>query len=213
LLLALRSAYKKLKTAVSAEFHMVTYKRSRIRAWAKSKIPFLWEKRLGIASAIIGLVLLFLFRDVIQMLVVMAAFIILGVASLIYNRWIKLSLGFELIMLGIVVTGMAYGRWQAFVVGFIALFFAEVITNRFTYSTFISFIGIFIVSMTIPLFQNTGVTWVGICMTLIYDAIIGPGYILMGSSPWRTLLFVATHAIFNIWVFIFIAPWVFRLLA
>src|SRR3989338_1614019 len=192
---------------------MVKYNRRRVKAWAKSKVPFLIEKRLSIAFVVLAMLLLYIFRDVIQMVAVMAAFIILGIFSLIYNRWIKLSLGAELVMLGTVVTGLVYGRWQALIVGVVALFFAEVITDRFTYSTFVSFIGIFVVAMVAPMLQNVGITSAGILMTILYDVIIAPGYLLMGSSPLRTTLFVATHILFNIWMFMFIAPFVFRLVA
>jgi len=192
---------------------MLKYNKTALKAWAKSKIPFLIKKRFSIVLAVIALLLLFLFRDLIQMLAVMAAFIILGVFSLMYGRWFKPSIGVELIMLGTVTTGMIYGTIPAIIVGWIALFFAEVLTNRFTYSTFISFIGLFVIALVIPLLQNLSITWVGILMTLLYDLIIAPGYLLMGSHPWKTIVFVTPHIIFNLWVFVFVAPLVFRLLA
>jgi len=191
---------------------MLNYNRQAIKAWAKSKIPFLWEKRVSIVLVVSALLLLYFFRDVIQMLVVMAAFIAIGAGSMLYNRWLKYSLGVELIMLGIVITGLVYGRIPALIVGWIALFIAMVITNSFMHSSFVSFVGIFVVVMAIPLFQGISVTWVGIWMTLLYDLVIAPGYLLMGSSPWRTLLFVGSHIIFNVWLFIILAPLVFRIL-
>ncbi len=190
---------------------MFGYGRKEVKAWAKSRIPLLWEMRVAVVLAIATFVILLLFRSFVEMLVVMAFFIFLGVMSMMYNRWVKVSLGFELIMLGTVITGLVYGRVPALVVGAVALFFSEVITDRFTYSTFVSFIGISAVAMAVPLVAGISVAWAGIWMTLLYDAIIGPGYVLMGSSPWRTLLFVVTHIMFNIWVFAFIAPFVFRI--
>ncbi len=190
---------------------MFGYNRKELRALAKSQLPFLWKKRFFIALVISSAALLFLFRNFVEMLAVMAFFIALGVASMMYNRWIKISLGIEFIMLGTVITGLVYGKFPALVVGLVSLFFAEVITDRFTYSTFVSFVGIFAVSMVTPMLDGISITWVGIWMTLLYDAVIGPGYIIVGSSVWRTLLFVVTHILFNIWVFVFAAPWVFRL--
>ncbi len=190
---------------------MLGYDRAAIKAWAKSQFPFFWKKRVSVALVIVSIILLFFFRNFVEMLVVMAFFIALGIASMMYNRWIKISLGIEFIMMGTVITGLVYGKVPAVIVGLVSLFFAEVITNRFTYSTFVSFLGIFAVSMATPMLQGISITWAGIWMTLLYDAVIGPGYILMGSSIWRTLLFVVTHILFNIWVFVFIAPLVFRL--
>jgi len=146
------------------------------------------------------------------MLTVMALFIIIGILSMMYNRWIKVSLGVELIMVGTVLTAVAYGRFPAIIVGFVALFFAEMLSDRFTYSTFISFIGLFVVAMVVPLFGSSSITAIGIWMTLMYDIIILPGYVLLGSSPWRSLLFFVTHIMFNAWVFIVIAPRILPLL-
>ena len=182
------------------------YDRKGIKSWAKSQIPFFWEMRIIITVGVLSAILLFFFHRIVEMLLVMAGFIVLGVASMMYNRWIRVSLGFELIMFGVVITGMLYGWLQALIVGFIALFFAEVLTNRFTYSTFVSFIGMFVIALVVPSFAGNNVAWVGIGMTLLYDLIILPGYILLGSSPGRSLLFFATHILFNAWIFLTVAP-------
>jgi len=191
---------------------MLKFKRSNISELAKSKIPFLLEKRLAIVFVISAILLLYLFRHIVEVVAVMAAFIVVGILSMMYNRWIKVSLGFELIMLGLVVTGMLYGRIPAVIVGMVALFFAEVITDRFTYATFVSFIGIFVVAMIVPMFADKNITWVGIWMTLLYDVIILPGYMLLGSSPWRSFLFFITHIFFNVWIFMVVAPRIFQFL-
>ena len=192
---------------------LLKYDRKAVKSWAKSRIHFFHERRLAVLFILIGLVLLFLFWQIVEMLFVMAMFIALGIGSMMYNRWVKVSLGFELIMLGVVITGMLYGRFHALTVGFIALFFAEVLSNRFTHSTFVSFIGMFAIAMVVPFFADNNVKWVGIGMTLLYDIIILPGYILLGSSPGRSLLFFSTHVIFNSWIFITIAPLIMSLLS
>ena len=118
-------------------------------------------------------------------------------------------------MLGLVITSIAFGRLPGLVVGLVGLFAAEVLSERFTYSTFVSFIGIAVVGLTAPnvFHQTNSITATGIIMTVIYDAVIIPGYLLLGSNVGRSALFVVTHIIFNIWVFSFIAPMLFKLLA
>lgn len=191
----------------------LSYNRMQVKSWAKSHIPFFWEKRIIIALAILAIIFLYVFREIVGMLTVMALFIIIGILSMMYNRWIKVSLGVELIMVGTILTAVAYGRFPAIVVGFVALFFAEMLTDRFTYSTFVSFIGLFVVAMVVPLFTNSSITAIGIWMTLLYDIIILPGYVLLGSSPWRSLLFFVTHISFNAWIFIVVAPKILPLLS
>ena len=196
-----------------------------IISWAHSKVPgldslnslirFLFERRLFVLFAIAAAVLLFFFWGYVKIIAIMMFFIILGAVSMIYNRWIKLSLGVEFIMLGLVITSIALGRLPALVVGMVSLFMAEVIAERFTYSTFVSFIGIAVVSLTAPnvFSQTDSITSTGIIMTVIYDAVIIPGYLMLGSNFGRSALFVITHIIFNAWVFSFLAPAFYKILS
>lgn len=205
---------------------MESRRKNDVASWAHSKIPgfenftafarFLVEKKLIILLAIAAVVLLFFFWSQVKVIFAMAAFTALAAVSMLYNRWIKVSLGVEFVMLGLVVTTLAFGRLPGLIVGIVGLFLAEVLSERFTYSTFVSFIGIAVVGLVAPnIFGMTGesITATGIIMTLVYDAVIAPGYILLGSNAGRTVLFVVTHIIFNIWVFSFIAPIVFRVIA
>ena len=199
-------------------------KKKDMVSWAHSKVPglgslnsfimFLFKRRLFILIAIAAAVLLFFFWGYVKVIVVMTFFIILGAVSMIYNRWVKLSLGVEFVMLGLVITSITLGRLPGLVVGVVSLFMAEVIAERFTYSTFVSFIGIAVVALVAPnvFHQTNSITSAGIILTVIYDAIIIPGYLLLGSNVGRSALFVVTHIIFNVWVFSFLAPAFFRIL-
>ena len=203
---------------------MDSKRKNNVASWAHSKIPsfenlaafvrFLAEKRLIIFFTLATVVLLFFFWGYIKVLVVIITFTALAALSMLYNRWIKVSLGVEFVMLGLVITSVAFGRLSGLVVGMVGLFLAEVLSERFTYSTFVSFIGIAVVALAAPnvFNQTNSITSTGIIMTLIYDAVIMPGYLLLGSNVGRSALFVVTHIIFNVWAFSFIAPIVFRIL-
>lgn len=204
---------------------MDSRRKNNIVSWAHAKVPglesitsfirFLIEKKFIALLAIAAAVLLFFFWAYVKLLAVMAFFIALGAFSMVYNRWIKVSVGVELVMLGLVITSIAFGRLPGLIVGLIGLFLAEIISERFTYSTFVSFIGIAVIAVIAPniFHQTNSITSAGIILTVIYDAIIIPGYLLLGSNPGRSAFFVVTHIIFNIWAFSFIAPIVFRILA
>ena len=144
--------------------------------------------------------------------------LLVGIASLslVYNRFIQnISLGIELITLATVITGYAYGGLLAAVVGLVSLFIAEIISGTLGGKSGISFAGISIVALLLPLMKHAGwgITAAGIVATLIYDAIIIPLYLGTGSRLWKSLLFVTTHLLFNIWVFFTIAPIAYRLIA
>ena len=204
---------------------MDSRRKNDIVSWAHAKVPglesitsfirFLIEKKLIVLLAIAAAVLLFFFWAYVKLLAVMAFFIALGAFSMVYNRWIKVSVGVELVMLGLVITSIAFGRLPGLIVGMVGLFLAEVISERFTYSTFVSFIGTAVIAVIAPniFHQTNSITSAGVILTVIYDAIIIPGYLLLGSNPGRSAFFVVTHIIFNIWAFSFIAQMMFRILA
>ncbi len=200
-------------------------KKKDLASWAHSKVPafesfssflrFLVEKRMAVFAAFVSLLLLIFFWSYIRMAIAMALFIALAAVSMLYNRWIKVSIGVEFVMLGLVITSIAFGTLPGLVVGLVGLFLAEILSERFTYSTFVSFIGITVVALaarTIFGLTNGSITATGIIVTVIYNAIIIPGYLLLGSSVGRSALFSATHIAFNTWVFSFIAPALLRLL-
>ena len=199
--------------------------RKDIVSWAHSKvhglesfaslIRFLLEKRLIVLLGIAAFVLLFFFWSYFKVIAVMVLFIALAAVSMFYNRLIKVSVGVEMVMLGLVVTSVAFGRLPGLFVGLVGLLLAEVLSERFTYSTLVSFIGIAVVALIAPnIYHQTGsITSAGIILTVVYDAVIIPGYLLLGSNIGRSALFVVTHIIFNIWVFSFIAPVLLRVLA
>lgn len=137
----------------------------------------------------------------------------LGSVSMIYNREIKLSVGIELVMLATVLCSVAYGALTGAVVGFVTLLFAELIGGRINEKTVISLVGIIIAGLAANSFGSLGITAAGIITTIIYDAIIIPIYLIVGSSPARTMLFLATHIIWNITIFLRIAPFIYGLMA
>ncbi len=99
---------------------------SELKSRARQRLPRIYEQRLGIVITLLAVIVtLLFFRDVLQMILVMAGFIVLGILSMMYNRFVRLSLGLELILLGTVITGMVYGRIPAMIVGMVALFFCR----------------------------------------------------------------------------------------
>jgi hypothetical protein len=194
--------------------------RAEIKAWAKQRLftpeqlkRWLWERK-GILVLVVAIaIVLIFFWAYIKAIMVMAALILLGFLSLLYNRVIRISLGFELIMLITVLAGVMYGPFAAFFVGATALFAVEVFNQSLQHSTVVSFIGLAVVSFAISYLNEMNISALGIIVTLLYNAVIAPGYLLMGSAPWKTLLFTATDIPFNIWVFLVIAPRLIELLS
>lgn len=143
---------------------------------------------------------------IIPMLTILASF------SMIYNLFIRVSLGVELVIMATVLCALVYGPVVGIVVGVVSLFFAEVISTKLSYNTFISFIGIVIVGFVASLYSGSNIAMWGIAMTILYDIIIIPIYLLTGSNPTSSFIYVVTHIPWNVWVFLFIAPRIYQVM-
>jgi hypothetical protein len=188
-------------------------RREQLQAWAKERFladkelkTLLWERKGIILLVLAALLILFAFWAYLKVMITLAILIVIGFASLLYNRYLRISLGFELILFVTVLAGVKYGPLAAFFVGATALFAIEIFNASFQHSTFVSFTGLALVSITIPIFNDASIVVIGLSMTLLYNAILASGYLLLGSEPWKVGLFAITDILFNSWVFLFLAP-------
>ena len=197
-------------------------KREQVRDWARTRfgiqekfnefLNWCFRKKTPIILIAAGALSVFFLFSLLKGLLLMALFASAGAASMLYNRFIRTSIGVELISLGVVIIGRLYGPVPAMAVGFSALFAAELLTGALQHKTIVSFIGILIMGYLTQFFAGMDVTATGIILVIIYDAIIIPGYRLLGSNPLRSAVFVATHIAFNVWVFTSIAPTILNIL-
>ncbi len=197
-------------------------KRTEVRQWAKAKFGIqnlfndflLWCFKKKIAIAAIALVLfaaLFMFAFIKQLFLI-AFFIVLGSASLLYNRFIKTSIGVELITLGVIIIGRLYGPFAAIIVGLTSLLLAELFNGSLQHKTLVSFVGLLVIGFLTQFFNGSSITTEGIILVLIYNVIIIPGYLLLGSNLLRSGLFLVTHLVFSFWIFTTIAPAIYGIL-
>jgi len=104
------------------------------------------------------------------------------------------------------MTARVYGGVVGGLVGLAGLTAAEVLGTGFNAKTVISLVGIFILGLITPFFNGFNVTMAGIILAALYDAFIIPLYLLAGSRPLSSAIFVVSHLIFNAWLFVYIAP-------
>ncbi|MBI4438708.1 hypothetical protein HY640_02145 [Candidatus Woesearchaeota archaeon] len=198
-------------------------RREVIRQWGKARfgvqkrfneaVDWALRRKTTVAGIAVGIIAVFFMFSYFRQLFLMALFTAIGAFSLLYNRFVRTSLGIELITLGVVITGRLYGPYPALSVGLISLLLAELLTGSLQHKTIISFAGMAVIGLATQLFTTQSITAEGIWLTVIYDAFIAPGYLLLGSNPVRTFLFLATHIAFNVWLFTTIAPLAYRLVS
>ncbi len=138
----------------------------------------------------------------------------LGAASFLYHRYFRYGtyLGFELCMMATVLTSLAYGRHYGIFTGFVSIIAALVIGGNFKHSSFISIFTLPLIGAIVPFFDSMPLLYLGILMTLIYDAIVLPLYVLFGSRIIPSIIFFVSHMLFNAWVFSVIAPFIYNLM-
>lgn len=139
-------------------------------------------------------------------------FTFLGVISLLPQKFKFMSfIGFEFCMMAVVLTTLAYGRKFGIFVAFTTLIGGYILSGNFKPSSFISIFTLPLISLIIPFF-NLPLFFLGLLLTFIYDIIILPLYILMGSSLYKSFIFFITHLLFNAWVFYYLAPFFYNIL-
>ncbi len=176
-------------------------------------LKWLSENFMKVGLALLAVILAFAaLGTILKPLLFMSFFLFLGSLSLIYNRWIKTSLGFEFIMLGTVLCTRVYGVGAGVFVGLISLTAAEIIGSGFNPRTVISLAAIVLIAFITPFFNTLPIGTAGLILVLVYDAIIIPMYLIAGSSPFRCALFAITHILWSVWVFFALAPILERLM-
>ena len=132
---------------------------------------------------------------------------LIGSLSMIYIRYVPelYVTGVELCMMATVLCAKVYGSTVGSFVGFFSLTAAFVISGRIKYTYFISILALTIVGFIVPYF-NLSITTLGITMTIIYDLIVLPLYVLTGSRIPSSIIYFISHVLFNYWVFSNLAP-------
>ena len=165
-------------------------------------------------TAIIFLFVLNQFSVLMKNTIIISSLILLGGISNIYQRYVRVHLGIEFIMLSTIICGYVYGAIVGGVVGFLTFALAMYFEGRFPHTLFVSFILITLVGIFAATLNSHSITFVGIVLTIAYDLILVPTYIgLFRARIPSILTFAITHIIWNYWVFTNIAPSVLQLIA
>jgi len=130
-----------------------------------------------------------------------------------YQKKMPFYLGIDLVLLSTVLTSYSYGFFIGTLTGFASMFVSSLWRGRFNPLTMSSYIIIFIVSLIVPLFGDSNISFIGVFMTLLYDILflfLSVGFFDGRIS--RGLTFTISHLAFNIFLFVKIAPIILRLM-
>lgn len=143
-----------------------------------------------------------------------AVLIMAGILSLIPSRYFRYyhHLGIELCTMAAVLTSKAYGPAAGAFTGGISIFLGFVLSGKFKPSYFISVLVMPLIGVLAHFIRDMPLFYTGLLMTVVYDLIILPFYVAMGSKAHSIAVFFATHILFNFWIFSTIAPLIYKLM-
>lgn len=171
------------------------------------------RKPLIIAVSVLLLLLTFLFSSIVKGFILIVAFIAIGAVSRMWQRFVPMAIGVELVMLFTVIAGILFGPYAGMIVGFLSLSISTLVTEEDIAKMWPAFIAIAIVGYLSGAIAIVNVSPYGLMFTIFYDVFITIIYIATGHSLIKTLIFDATHIAFNYFVFYHIAPNLLKLLA
>tara|TARA_Y100000310_G_scaffold339022_1_gene430396 strand:+ start:24636 stop:25169 length:534 start_codon:yes stop_codon:yes gene_type:complete len=148
------------------------------------------------------LILLILFLKNFLIIISLTA---LGALSLLHQRWTGDYLGFELCTLATVLCGMLYGAKAGILVGVFSVSLGMIIAGNIHPSMLLSIICFGFIGLVASFFTIESIFWVGLGLTVLYDAVMVPVYLLMGSNHAATFSFTLTHILFNAVIFSLLA--------
>jgi len=182
--------------------------------WLKDRIDAASRNRRAVLLVFIGLMLVLYFGINYRRIFFMALLTILGSASLLYVRYFKEAyvLGVELVTFAAIMTGYAYGSGAGATVGFVAIFFSQVLSGRFKYSTIISIVMVPIIGFAAAFTTFLPITTAGLILVVIYDLVTLPLYMLLGSRLISSAIYFITHMLFVYWMFSEVAPFLIKIM-
>ncbi len=171
------------------------------------------KKLLIAAGAVLFLILIIFFYRDIKAFFSIVALIAIGVLSRLWQRFIPLSIGANLIMLVTVVAGVMYGPLAGISVGVLSLFISAILVLDELATMLPPFFAIALAGYIAGYLPAADISFGGMALTILYDVIISVSYFFLGVAGIRTALFVATHIVFNYFVFYNVAPALINILA
>ncbi len=172
------------------------------------------DKRKALLAVLTGLLILFVLTRFKKAFFTILL-ILLGSFSMIYIRFFKQShyIAFELCTLATVLSSLAYGPHYGIVAGFISISLSFVISGYFKPTYLISVLAMPFMAVIAPFFSSLPLWQIGLIITIIYDSIILPLYVLSGSRVSSTIVFFISHVLLNYWVFSTIGPIIYNIIS
>lgn len=162
-------------------------------------------KRIGLAIA--GLVVLsLLFRIPVKTTFVVLLLILAASFSTFYFNYFRAPVNFELVKLSTILVAVSHGLLPGLAVGIASTFFGKVLIGRIDEKLPLSMLTISIIAVAAAVFNTADITTLGITLVMAYNtAMFAITQVMGGDLAWN-LPYEGTNLMFNVFLFIKIAP-------
>lgn len=170
---------------------------------------FVKKYKLPISLGLLGLLLFFvIFRQVGFLLVLTA----LAIVSRLYERFLRLEWGIELVTMAVVLTTIVVGPFMGALIGIVSLTISVILNHPMEDPKYLptSYLGLTIGAYVVSLFSSSSLLVAGMAGTIAYNLVIDPLAIIFGARTFKVILFAVTNIAFNYFAFTTIAPLLMR---
>lgn len=160
-----------------------------------------------IALAIAGLVALsLLFGISVKTMFVVFLLVLAASFSTFYFNYFKAPVNFELVKLSTILVAVSHGLLPGLAVGIASTFFGKVLIGRIDEKLPLSMLTISIIAVAAAVFNAADITTLGITLVVAYNVTMFVITQAMGGELAWNLPYEGTNLLFNVFLFMKVAP-------
>ncbi len=160
-----------------------------------------------IAFAIAGLLIFsLLFGIPVKTTFVVLLLILAASFSTFYFNYFRAPVNFELVKLSTILVAASHGLLPGLAVGIASTFFGKVLIGRIDEKLPLSMVTISVIAIAAAIFSSTNITTLGITLVFAYNVTMFVLTQVMGGDIAWNLPYEGTNLLFNVFLFIKIAP-------
>lgn len=168
-------------------------------------------KKIAVAIAVL-LVFSLVFNVSVKTVFAIPLLILAASFSTFYFNYFTAPINFELVKLATIVAAAAYGLVPGLAVGLASTFFGKVLIGRVDEKLPLSMLTISIIAVAAAMFSGTGITALGITLVLAYNVTMFSLSLLMGGDVAWNIPYEGTNFLFNVFLFVKVAPFLLQLM-
>ncbi len=182
---------------------------SKKPGWKEILRPY-YLKALVAAIILLGTILVF--GNSLKLIIIIGILTAAASLSTFYQNFFKSPVNFELIKFSTILVAVSYGAMLGIAVALVSTIISKIMSEKLDQTAISSIVAIVIIALAAAAFRSTDIALLGIALVIAYHAMTVPVQLALGGSPLYGLIYVGTNLMFNLFLFIRIAPMAVKLM-